>query len=296
MPSVCAGCGTAFPSDAGSCPDCGAAAFIGTPQARDRSAAAERRQLSVLFCDLVSSTEHAARLDPEDWRDLIRAYQRACAGAIERYDGHVAQYLGDGVLAYFGYPRAHEDAAERAVRAGRAIVRGIRDLRSVPEMGRFPPLAVRVGIHTGLVVVGEVGGGRRTETLALGNTTNIAARLQDIADADTVVISEATLRLVRGIFATEELGHQQLKGLSQPVVAHRVVQGGGVRSRLAAFSQRRTPFVGRESQVAELWDRLPHILSGRPTDATGLQGLRAAGTQRPARGALALRARARSRG
>jgi class 3 adenylate cyclase/tetratricopeptide (TPR) repeat protein len=262
MPSFCPECGTAVPSDAGSCPGCGVASSIGTPQERDRSAAAERRQLSVLFCDLVASTEHAARLDPEDWRELIRAYQRACAGAIERYDGHVAQYLGDGVLAYFGYPRAHEDAAERAVRAGRAIVRGIRDLRSVPEMERFPPLAVRVGIHTGLAVVGEVGGGRRTETLALGTTTNIAARLQDIADADAVVISEATLRLVRGIFVTEGLGSQRLKGLSQPVVAHRVVQGGGVRSRLAAFGQRRTPFVGRESQVAELWERWGRVRRG----------------------------------
>jgi hypothetical protein len=141
---------------------------------------AERRQLTVLFCDL-GSTRLAAGLDPEDWRDVVRRYQEAAAAVVGRFDGHVAQYLGDGILAYFGWPRAHEDDAERAVRAGLALVDAVED-----------PLRVRIGIHTGPVVVGEMGGGECKETLALGDTTNVAARLQGIADPGAVVLSDAT--------------------------------------------------------------------------------------------------------
>src|SRR5215470_5734398 len=153
---------------------------------------AERHQLTVLFCDLVDSTPLASQLDPEDLREVVRAYQEACAKVIARFDGHIAQYLGDGLLVYFGYPLAHEDDAQRAVRTGLGIVEALGQLntRLVQEHGVH--LAVRLGIHTGLVVVGEVGGGTRQEQLALGETPNLAARLQGIATPNTVVISAAT--------------------------------------------------------------------------------------------------------
>jgi class 3 adenylate cyclase len=142
---------------------------------------AERRQLTVLFCDLVDSTTLARQLDPEDLRTVVRAYQETCAKVIARFEGHIAQYLGDGLLVYFGYPLAHEDDAQRAVRAGLGIVEAMRGLNTRLEQERGVHLAVRLGIHTGLVVVGEVGGGTRQEQLALGETPNLAARLQSIA-------------------------------------------------------------------------------------------------------------------
>src|SRR5262249_39271250 len=142
-----------------------------------RSSEAERRQLTVLFCDLVNSTALAARLDPEEWREVVRAYQDTCAKVIARFEGHIAQYLGDGLLVYFGYPRGKEDDAQRGVRAGlgRGEAMGQLNPRLKPDRG--VELAVRLGIHTGLVVVGEVGGGTRQEQLALGETPNLAARL-----------------------------------------------------------------------------------------------------------------------
>jgi class 3 adenylate cyclase len=146
---------------------------------------AERRQLTVLFCDLVDSTALATQLDPEEWRAVVRAYQDTCAKVIARFEGHIAQYLGDGLLVYFGYPLAHEDDAQRAVRAGLGIVEALGPLN--PRLAREPgvELAVRLGIHTGLVVVGEVGGGPRQEQLALGETPNLAARLQGLAARNT---------------------------------------------------------------------------------------------------------------
>jgi class 3 adenylate cyclase len=148
----------------------------------------------MLFCDLADSTALAGQLDPEDLREVIRAYQATCASVIQRFDGHIAQYLGDGLLVYFGYPQAHEDDASRAVRAGLAIIEAIDTLNTRLERDRGIRLAVRVGIHTGLVVVGAMGGGRH-EYLALGETPNIAARLQGLAAPDTVVISATTHQL-----------------------------------------------------------------------------------------------------
>src|SRR5207245_6160458 len=174
---------------------------------------AERRQLTVLFCDLVGSTVLARQLDPEELRDVVRAYQETCAKVIARFEGHIAQYLGDGLLVYFGYPLAHEDDAQRAVRAGLGIVTALQQPTVGAHTGSAPrspdtvagraPLQVRIGIHTGLVVVGEIGGGGRHEQLALGETPNIAARLQGLAAPDTVVISAATARLVQSAFALE---------------------------------------------------------------------------------------------
>ena len=156
---------------------------------------AERRQLTVLFCDIVASTYLANQLDPEELRDLISMYHQVCAEVIQRYDGTIAQYLGDGLLVYFGYPHAHEDDAQRAVRTGLGIIAAMQDLR-LPAQPTLPmQLDVRIGIHTGLVVVGAVGGADRLERLALGEAPNVAARLQDLAAPNTVVISNDTYQL-----------------------------------------------------------------------------------------------------
>ena len=153
----------------------------------------------MLFCDLVDSTVLASQLDPEDLREVVRAYQDTCAKVIARFEGHIAQYLGDGLLVYFGYPLAHEDDAQRAVRAGLGIVEALGQLNTRLAQERGVQLAVRLGIHTGLVVVGEVGGGTRQEQLALGETPNLAARLQGLAAPNTLVISAATFHAPRGL-------------------------------------------------------------------------------------------------
>ena len=224
---------------------------------------AERRQLTVLFCDLVDSTALASQLDPEDLREVVRAYQDTCAKVIARFDGHIAQYLGDGLLVYFGYPLAHEDDAQRAVRAGLGIVEALGQLNTRLAQERGVHLAVRLGIHTGLVVVGEVGGGTRQEQLALGETPNLAARLQGIAAPNTLVISAATLQLLGGFFACQPLGTQLLKGLAQPLEVYQVLYESMARSRLeAAGSTGLTPLVGREQEVALLLERWAQVKDG----------------------------------
>jgi predicted ATPase/class 3 adenylate cyclase len=183
---------------------------------------AERRQLTVLFCDLVGSTQLSGQLDPEDLRAVVRAYQEAAAEVIQHYAGHIAQYLGDGLLVYFGYPTAHEDDARRAVHTGLGIVQAIATLNTRLAAQYGVHLAVRLGIHTGPVVVGVMGGGGRHEHLALGETPNIAARLQTLAPANAVVISAVTARLVHGAFALEDLGTHTLHGVAEPLAVSRV--------------------------------------------------------------------------
>jgi class 3 adenylate cyclase len=189
---------------------------------------AERRQLSVLFCDLVGSTELAARLDPEDMGRLIRAYQECCAEVMERWGGHVAKYMGDGVLAYFGWPQAHEDEAERAVRAGLEVVEAVsaldaQELAPGDVRKERQPLVARVGTATGLVMVGElIGEGAAKEQIVVGETPNLAARLQALAAPGRVVISQATRRLVGGLFELADLGPRRLKGFAEPLAAFRV--------------------------------------------------------------------------
>jgi class 3 adenylate cyclase len=224
---------------------------------------AERRQLTVLFCDLVDSTVLASRLDPEDLRDVVRAYQDTCAKVIARFDGHIAQYLGDGLLVYFGYPRAHEDDAQRAVRAGLGMVEALSQLNTHLAQEQGVQLAVRLGIHTGLVVVGEVGSGTRQEQLALGETPNLAARLQGIAEPNTLVISAATLQLLSGFFACQLLGTSLLKGFTRPLAVYRVLYESMARSRLEAVgSTGLTPLVGREQEVGLLWERWVQVKDG----------------------------------
>jgi len=178
---------------------------------------AERRQLTVMFCDLVDSTKLSSQLDPEEYRDVVRAYQTACTEVIQRFDGHVAQLLGDGLLVYFGYPQAHEDDAQRAAHTGLGILEAVEALNTRLELAKRITLAVRLGIHTGLVVVGEMGGEGRYESLALGEVPNVCSRIQGLAAPSTVAISEATYRIVEGYFTFESLGEHTLRGVSQPL-------------------------------------------------------------------------------
>jgi class 3 adenylate cyclase len=174
-----------------------------------RATEAERRQLTVLICDLVGSTGLAARLDPEDMGQVIRAYQECCAGVIRRWEGHIAKYLGDGVLTYFGYPKAHEDDAERAVRAGLQLVDAVSTLATPAGAA----LAARVGVATGPVVVGDmIGHDEARERAVVGETPNLAARLQALAEPGMVVIAPGTHRLVAGLFELADLGTSELKG------------------------------------------------------------------------------------
>jgi class 3 adenylate cyclase len=229
-----------------------------------------------MFCDLVGSTTLSEQLDPEEYREVVRAYQQTCAAVIERYEGHIAQYLGDGLPVYFGYPVAHEDDAQRAVRAGLEIVKTLRQQVPSPLRGegqgegeQLAPsadsphpsplpkgargLQVRIGIHTGLVVVGEMGAGGKREQLALGDTPNVAARLQGLADPDTVVISAATHRLIDGLFDCRDLGTHTVKGVSTPLQVYQVVGESEVRGRLEAAATRGlTPLVGREEELGLL--------------------------------------------
>jgi predicted ATPase/class 3 adenylate cyclase len=224
---------------------------------------AERRQLTVLFCDLVDSTALARQLDPEEWREVVRAYQEACAKVIARFEGHIAQYLGDGLLVYFGYPLAHEDDARRAVQAGLGMVEAVGQLNTRLGRERGVSLAVRLGVHTGLVVVGEVGGGGRQEQLALGETPHLAARLQGIAAPNTLVISAATLPLLGGFFACQSLGTHLLKGFAQPIEVYQVQYESTARSRLEAAGRTGlTPLVGREAEVGLLRERWAQVKEG----------------------------------
>jgi class 3 adenylate cyclase/predicted ATPase len=220
---------------------------------RRAASEAERRQLTVLFCDLVGSTALSERLDPEELREVVRAYHQVCAETIGRFEGHIAQYLGDGLLVYFGYPLAHEDDAQRAVRAGFGIVAAIQDAPLLRAHG----VQVRLGIHTGPVVVGDIGTGMKREQLALGETPNLAARLQGLAEPSTVVISAATQRLIAGFFDCQDLGQQAVKGVSAPMQVYRVVAESRAQSRLEvdASTGKLTPLVGRAHEVGLILER-----------------------------------------
>lgn len=196
----------------------------------------------------------ASRLDPEDWREVVHGYQRECAAVIERFGGYVAQYLGDGLVVYFGYPTAREDDALRATRAGLGILEALATLE--PKLAHHDvKLSARIGVHTGTVVLGEVGSAARKETLALGDTTNLAARLQEVADPGTVVVSGTTFRLIRGHFATEDRGARTLKGIAKPVTVFRVVRSVRVRSTTASGRETSTmPLIGRTTELTALLD------------------------------------------
>jgi class 3 adenylate cyclase len=212
----CSQCQAELPGDTKFCGQCG------TP-IKHLAPRAELRQLSVMFCDLVGSTAIADALDPEDLRDITGEYHAVCSRVIESFGGHIAQYLGDGLLVYFGYPLAHEDDARRAAQAALAILDSIAKLATRIEAQRQVKLAVRVGVHTGPVVVGEVGEGPQRENWALGRTPNIAARVESFARPGTALISDDTFRIVQGYFDCEPLGAHALKGLAEPVEMHRLL-------------------------------------------------------------------------
>jgi class 3 adenylate cyclase/predicted ATPase len=240
------------------------------PSTQLRPLEAERRQLTVMFCDLVGSTTLSTQLDPEDLREVVQAYQGACTEVIQRYEGHIAQHMGDGLLVYFGYPAAHEDDAQRAVRTSLEIIEALHHLN--PHL--LHPLQVRIGIHRGLVVVGEIGSSTKREVLALGETPNLAARLQGLAEPDTVVISAATYHLVHGLFTCQALALQEVKGFSTPLTVYRVLGASDAQSRFeVAVSTGLTPLVGREHEMGlllECWEQAKEgegqavLLSGEP--------------------------------
>ena len=219
---------------------------------------AERRQVTVMFSDLVGSTALSARMDPEDLREVISAYQKCVAETVGRFGGFVAKYMGDGVLVYFGYPQAHEDDAERAVRAGLELVAAVSDLKT------HSSLQTRVGIATGLVVVGDlIGSGASQEQAIVGETPNLAARLQGVAEPNTVVIAESTRKLLGNLFELEDLGAKDLKGIAGPVRAWAALRQASVESRFEAFhATGLTELVGREEELELLLRRWSKAKTG----------------------------------
>jgi class 3 adenylate cyclase/tetratricopeptide (TPR) repeat protein len=236
-----------------------------TPAPRRAVDGAERRQITVMFVDLVDSTPLSERLDPEDMRALLQSFHGLCAAAVEAHGGHVARYMGDGILVYFGYPQAHEDDAARAVHAGLGI---LENLRAANDRQGEPGtrLSARIGIYTGLVVVGEVGAGpARDQDAITGETPNIANRLQTEAAADSVVIGDATQRLVEGLFELEDLGPRRLKGVGHPIGIYRVLGESGAVDRFGLRARTRrsmTPLVGREAELDMLRRRWQQARDG----------------------------------
>jgi class 3 adenylate cyclase len=215
---------------------------------------AERRQLTVMFCDLVGSTALSTRLDPEDLRELITSFQNCCRQAIKPYEGFIARYMGDGMLVYFGYPQAHEDDAERAVRAAIDIVRSMSGLNAENGKQHKVELAVRIGVATGSVVVGDiVGEGAAEEAAVVGETPNLAARLQSLAKPNQVVVASTTQRLLGALFEYEDLGTRKLKGIAQPEQLWRVVRESDIENRYEAKRVRgELPLVGRQEELGLL--------------------------------------------
>jgi class 3 adenylate cyclase/predicted ATPase len=268
LPACCPSCGAANRAGARFCSKCGKALALEGGAAPEKpasvsipaTASAERRQLTVMFCDLVGSTALSARLDPEDTREIIGAYHRCCAEQITTAGGFVAKYMGDGVLAYFGYPQAHEDDAERAVRSALSLIEAVPSLRTAHDVA----IEVRIGIATGVVVVGDlIGGGAAQEHGVVGETPNVAARLQALAEPGQVVISQSTRRLTGGMFEYQDLGRVTLKGLAEPTQAWQVIGTSRVESRFEAQHEvNLTPLVGREEELELLLRRWRQAASG----------------------------------
>jgi predicted ATPase/class 3 adenylate cyclase len=263
--NVCLACGQNNLPKARFCYHCGAvlsgAAVAAVPRFR-QWADAERRQITIMFCDLVNSTGLSTQLDPEPLHEMIRAYHERCTEVIEQYEGCVAQYIGDGIQAYFGYPIAHENDAERAIRAGLDIIRAIAEMRM-----RFDwPLQVRVGIATGTVIVAErfPGPWAQDDWPAVGQAPNLAARLQTVAEPGNVLISSTTRRLVMDLFLYEDLGSHCLKGFSEPIPMWRVVGDSRTESRFEALrAMTLTAIVGRDEEIALLVDRWNRAKEGK---------------------------------
>jgi class 3 adenylate cyclase/tetratricopeptide (TPR) repeat protein len=228
------------------CAACGQAVGAGTPES-------ERRHLTLLFCDLADSTALSVRLDPEDLHDLLTSYQRVCQDAVHRYQGHISQFLGDGVMSYFGYPIAHEDDAVLATQAALRIVEDVKVVNQGIGKRLHAEVHVRVGLHTGVAVVGEVGHGANRDRLAVGESVNLAARIQSFAQLDTVVVSASTAKLIDGYFELQSLDARILRGFTRPVELFRVVRPTGARTKFEATARRElTPLVGRDKESEEM--------------------------------------------
>ena len=247
------------PAEMRFCGACGSPLATGSHPAEPVRRAAERRHMTVMFCDVVDSTSIAELMDPEDFREVLSDYQSVCASSIERYNGFTAQWVGDGVLAYFGYPRAHEDDPLRAVHAGLGILDGVRSLNGHLGQTWGLSLQVRIGIHSGTVVAGEMGAGAMREPLAIvGETPHVASRLQSLAPPGSIVVSDVTRGLLDGGFGTEALGAKSLKGISRQIPVHRVLGVLAASPDLAQASGVRTPMIDRDRdrvRLAEAWEQ-----------------------------------------
>jgi len=252
----CAKCRTRLLPGAKFCTVCGRPVDTDEPEVG-------RRQLTLLFSELVGSTALSKRLDPEDFRDLLASYHRVCRDAVDHYEGHVSQFLGDGVMAYFGYPVAHEDDAVRATLAALRILDGLKLANDGIGKRLHSPIHARVGLHTGETVVGEIGPGGVQDRLAVGETVNLASRVQSSASDDSVVVTAATAKLIPGHFELESLGAQKLKGFTDPIELFRVVGSTGVRTKFEASARGPlTPHVGRERESGELAAAWHEVLEG----------------------------------
>jgi len=260
VPALCSACGTGNPAGAKFCSGCGVGLGAARPAPAAPPTTAERRQLSVMFCDLVGSTELSSRLDPENLGNLIRAYQARAAETIARFDGFIAKYMGDGILVYFGWPRAGETDAEQAVRAALAVTEAVS---AAPIQGEA--LRVRVGIATGLVVVGDrIGTGEAREQTAIGETPNRAARLQAEAGPGGIIIDAATQRQLGDLFELHRLGALALKGLPEPVEAFEVRAERANQSRFEALhAARLSPLIGRQEELELLQRRWAQAKDGQ---------------------------------
>jgi class 3 adenylate cyclase len=285
LPRTCSNCGNAVPAENSFCSKCGTRVATGNvasvSSATTRSTAptpstassAERRQLTIMFCDMVGSSALSTRLDPEEQGDVIAPFHTCCADEIKSLGGMVAQYLGDGVLAYFGYPTAHENDAEQAILAGLAILKAVASLKPATDLA----LQTRIAIGSGVVVVGDlIRQGLTQENAAIGETTNLVARLQAIAEPNSVVISPVTHRLVGALFDYRDLGRHALKGFAEPVHVRQVLGRSKVESRFEAQHQSGTSqLLGREEELDLLLGRWEEAKrgEGRVVVLTGEPGI-----------------------
>ena len=285
LESLCSSCGFKNPPGFKFCGNCGTQILqnqgsalpqqpVTTPRPEKRTEA-ERRHLTVMFCDLVGSTALSNELDPEDLRAIITEYQGVCQKVVARYEGHIAQYLGDGILVYFGYPAAHENDAHRAVSSGLGILEAVQQFNKRLEKSNGIRISVRIGIHTGHVVIGDMGSTGQIQQLALGATPNIAARLEGLAEPNTLIISADTYALVQLFFLCEDKGEQKVKGIPTPIKVYRVVHENVARSRFEASQDDsdQVTLVGRDDEVNRLvglWEDAKQskshivLLSGEP--------------------------------
>jgi class 3 adenylate cyclase/predicted ATPase len=265
----CASCSTENPENAKFCLECGARLTTGLNTSPVSPPEAERRQLTCLSCDLINSVELSDRVDPEELHEILANYRRVCTTVVRRFDGHVHDYSGDGIMVYFGFPTAHEDDAQRAVRSGLGIVEAVGQLSHQLRAKRGIELHVRVGIDTGLVVAGSMTADEGVDDRsAVGVTPNIAARLQSLAAPDSVIISASAYRLIAGYFDCRELGFRTIRGISQPMAIYQVLHESSARTRLDVAAQRGlAPMQGRDDEFHRLAERWTQARAGRGSAA-----------------------------